>query len=79
MLLFDVEDDDGDDDDEDNDGNGIDDVESLNADELSQNVHQFLIWLMVALKLISLRVGRLDGRVTRGLSYADSNFRKPYG
>ena len=41
MLLFDVEDDDGDGDDE--DGDGIDDVESLNAYELSQNGHQFLI------------------------------------
>ena len=45
MLLFDVEDDDGDGDgdDDDGDGDGIDDVESLNAYELSQNGHQFLI------------------------------------
>ena len=45
MLLFDVEDDDGDDEDndDDDDGDGIDDVESLNAYELSQNGHQFLI------------------------------------
>ena len=43
MLLFDVEDDDGDGDDEDGDGDGIDDFESLNAYELSQNGHQFLI------------------------------------
>ena len=80
MLL--IEDDDGDDEDNDDDGDGIDDVESLNAYELSQNGHQFLIWLMVALnkfKLISLRVGKLDGELTRGLSYAVCNFRKPCG